>query len=190
MSSVHASVSESVAAIMRASHEYGPQGGDYVQQVLAAVRPKGFAALVRRLLCLGRGAAPPVAEWCADPRIHTTHGISYGHLLQMVWTIITHHEHRDELTAILKDELRASIGVCFTGRFSRLVNVLNGFVDGISVGISSAEQMQATIAQVVRRGGEARWDADRLRKEVGAILDEFDVRDADARAAWLDALHS
>ncbi len=34
---------------------------------------------------------------------------------------------------ILNDEMKESIGICLTGRFSRLINVLNGFYDDIII---------------------------------------------------------
>lgn len=206
-SSVQASVSNSVRSIIEQSKEH-PAVPDYVKQVLAAITQPQTKSVDRTTAAQERGGAlgriirwvlsflpqakvvppttwpkeeVPLTTWCEDTLVHSTHGISYGHLLQMVWTIIEHHQHRDALVDILKDELHASVGVCFTGRFSRLVNVLNGFVDDVSVGISSREQMQAKISQAVNRG-------DRVRQEVSAILDEFGVHDAYERSAWLDAL--
>lgn len=186
--SVQATVSASVREIMARCGD-SVMSEAYVDEVLALWGGGPLKRLLRFSvwLLVGRGRyrrpwTPPIREWCECDLVHSTHGITFGHLLQMVWTLIQTHEHADTLRAVLKDELEASVGYCFTGRFTRLINVLTGFVDGVGVGISDKEQMQSRIAAVVRGGG------DDVRAKVEAILDEFEVRDHGDRAAWLDAL--
>jgi len=113
---------------------------------------------------------------------------TFRELLLRVWSIIEQHEHRDALHDILRDELNASIGVCFTGRFSRVVNVLNGFIDGVDIGISSSEQMQSRISHAVKMGQKQNKTNDAIKAEVGAILDEFKIERPHERQAWLDAV--
>ena len=88
------------------------------------------------------------------------------------------------LHEILKDELNASWGVCFTGRFSRIVNVLNGFIDGVEIGISKPEQMQNQIAQVVKKSCKS----SEKKKEIADILDDFGEHNEIIRDSWLDAV--
>ena len=77
-----------------------------------------------------------------DSFAHSTHALTMREMLKRVWTIITVHPSRDELMRVLVDEMRAGKRFCFTGRFTRLVNVLCGFVDGVTVGISGNEQLR------------------------------------------------
>ena len=90
----------------------------------------------------------------------------------------------------MKDELNASWGVWFTGRFSRIVNVLNGFIDGVEIGISKPEQMQNQIAQVVKKSCKS---SEKIKegegeKEIAAILDDFGEHNEIIRDSWLDAV--
>lgn len=133
-------------------------------------------------------AVPPIQEWCDQTDIHSIHGITFRELLLRVWYIIEKHEHRETLHAILRDELKASWGVCFTGRFSRIVNVLNGFMEGVEVGISPSEQMQGRISQIVRNGRKQNKLADDIKAEIRAVLDEFKVECEHVRQSWLDAV--
>ena len=133
----------------------------------------------------------PLELWCADKTIHSIHGISYKTLLQHVWRIIQDHEDRNELEMILCEELDTSRSVCFTGRFTRTLNTLSGFVEGVKVGISSAEQMQNHISKAIETCREKYKDPEEFmmhaKETVGGILDEFGVVDAE-REAWLDAI--
>lgn len=124
-----------------------------------------------------------VREWCLDPTLHSVHGVTFNRLLSQVWAIIQDHEHREALEGVLKEDLEASAGVCFTGRFSRVLNTLTGFVDQVQVGISKSEQLQNQVAAAVRKGGPAA----ELRKTVEAILKDHQVPEAEW-SAWLDAL--
>ncbi len=54
---------------------------------------------------------------------------------------MTNHEHKEELFIIMNKEINDSMCKCFTGRISRLINVLNGFDDNIKIQISEAEQI-------------------------------------------------
>lgn len=175
--SVQRSVSSSVETLLRMCPKHA-RCDTFAIEVLALFRKR------RRILFWRTGYernTPPVLEWCVCNTVSSAHGITFGCLLQMVWTVIKHHTHSAQLQTILKDELRASMGHCFTGRFSRVLNVLTGFVDGVGVGISEEEQMQSRIAQAVHAGGPC------VKQAIARILDEFGVTDERMRRPWLDA---
>lgn len=129
---------------------------------------------------------PHVYSWCADTAISSVHGITFRELLQRTVVVIEAHEHRVALRSILMQELRSSVGYCFTGRFGRVVNVLTGFVDGVGISLSPREQMQARIAAAVGKAGDS--TAAEVRAAVVNILDEFSVTDEYDRDGWLSAV--
>jgi hypothetical protein len=174
--SVQAAVSSSVAGLL-----------EHIQKHDLALVQR-YVSQVERLwgrwwLCWAPRGAPPVAEWCQDDKVHSQHGLTFGELLQRVWTVVVNHPDRDGLKRVLKDELEAGRDVCFTGRFSRVLNALTGFVDGVRVDISDREHMQARIATIVKSGG----DVESMVAKVEEVLDDFHVPLAD-RGPWLDAV--
>lgn len=90
---------------------------------------------------------------------------------------------------VLFDELDSSVGVCFTGRFTRTLNALTGFVNEVQIGINSKEQMQNQIAMAIKNAKNKFHDdfQEEARKEVRKILVEFEVPEAE-HEAWLDAI--
>ena len=76
--------------------------------------------------------------------INDIHGelyCSFKDLLLHVWALIEEHEERNELKRILNQEISDSQCKCFTGRLSRLLNVLNGYYDDlVKITISLNEQ--------------------------------------------------
>ena len=57
----------------------------------------------------------------------------YGKTLDSVWQFVKGHEDKTLLIKTLKTELEDNIGMCAQGNLSRLCNVLQGYVDGLSV---------------------------------------------------------
>lgn len=86
--------------------------------------------------------------YCNDRTTHSVHHITYSQLLAYVWARIHKSEHTDELLKILSEQVRDSEGMCFTGRFNRLVSVLVGFYDDIVVEISDTSRIGAIILTV------------------------------------------
>lgn len=122
-----------------------------------------------------------IESWCASDLVHSVYGIAFENLMGRVVWIVVRHEHRKELLNITRDELRASIGLCFTGRMSRVVNILSGFVEDVHVGISSKEQLQERMAAISRLDAP---DDEKIRRAT-ETLDELGVMDPLERAAWL-----
>jgi hypothetical protein len=125
---------------------------------------------------------PHLREWCENRLVHSVHGVTFSFVLARVVHISKSHKDCDTLRTILKDELMQSIGMCFTGRFSRVINVLVGFVDGVEVGISSREQLQARMAHLSESDDAPHI---KLRKAMEALTD-FEFRDE--WKAWVDAV--
>jgi hypothetical protein len=120
-----------------------------------------------------------IKYWCSDSTIHSNYGVTFGQLLRRVWEIIQEHEHKEVMKSVLKEELIASMGLCFTGRFTRVINSLSGFVEEVSIGISSREQMQNQIAAAIKRSNP--------HEEVKRILKEHGVNESEWQP-WLDVI--
>ena len=148
-----------------------------------------------------------LTDWCTDPKIHSAEGISFYTLLERVWTIIKHHAEHKELTKVLKAEVDDAEKMCFTGRFTRIINCLCGFVEGIQVGISLREQLQIKVSKIAREisamevsvtqkgddGEEQKIDPENIKqqmavKRVEEVLDELSIVDEAERNEWLSAV--
>jgi hypothetical protein len=57
----------------------------------------------------------------------------YGKILDSVWQFVKGHDDKSLLIKTLKTELEDNIGMCAQGNLSRLCNVLQGYIDGLSV---------------------------------------------------------
>jgi hypothetical protein len=132
---------------------------------------------------------PPIRQWCLSNDIHSSFGVTYKSLLKQVWAIIQDHPHSEELIDVLCQELDASEGVCFTGRFTRTLNALTGFIEEVQIGISSGEQMQNQITMAIKRWKDKLGDDFQVkaREEVRGILNEFKISEVE-QEAWLDAI--
>jgi hypothetical protein len=117
---------------------------------------------------------------------------TYVHVLERVWAVI---EHRDLLRARLREEIEEGFGMCFTGRVTRLFNALHGVVDGVHLGISDREALQARISRILAKlaerklGSNENYVVKNLRADLSMALDEClpGVLMQGERDAWLDA---
>lgn len=133
--------------------------------------------------------SPPIRKWCDANDIHSQFGVTYKSLLKQVWAIIQDHEHKIAMEEVLFQEMDDSKYVCFTGRFTRTLNALTGFIEQVQIGIDSKEQMGNQIAMVVKRAKEKYGVefVEEAKKDVKKILYEFEVSEIE-QAAWLDAI--
>jgi predicted house-cleaning noncanonical NTP pyrophosphatase (MazG superfamily) len=86
-------------------------------------------------------------NYCEDKTTHSVYLISFSELLNYVMNriMLNDDETKDELMKILNEEMKETICKCFTGRMTRLLNVLNGYYDDINITISSNEQISNII---------------------------------------------
>ena len=66
---------------------------------------------------------------------------------------------------ILDEEIKDTICKCFTGRLTRLVNVLNGYYDDINIQIGSNEQI-SNIIVMLQEKHEGDELVENVRKEM------------------------
>jgi hypothetical protein len=67
-----------------------------------------------------------------DTIYEMVHGI-YGKTLDSVWQFIKSSSDKEVLIKTLKTELEDNIGMCAQGNLTRLCNVLQGYIDGLSI---------------------------------------------------------
>jgi hypothetical protein len=121
----------------------------------------------------------------SSPSIVSRNGVTYSEILERIWAISEIHEYKNEIRNVLRDEIIAGKDVCFTGKVTRLVNTLSGFVEEVQIGISENEQINNAVIATIRRC-EQNKELD-VTKEVKAILDELNVPN-DRQDIWLNAI--
>jgi hypothetical protein len=134
-----------------------------------------------------------VRQWAEIQAVHAKTLMTYGELLAKVWILIKNHPQKQDFIANVKIELASSVGVCFVGRFNRLVNSLIGFVDGITVGISIKEQLQMEINKLITKLGTNNITYTECYKQIKELFEDPDVKEDKTitsyyMQSWLDAL--
>jgi Leucine-rich repeat (LRR) protein len=121
-------------------------------------------------------------NYCDDTTEHSVYLVKFDEVFRYVISrIIKHHEH-SELLEILNEEIKDTICKCFTGRMTRLVNVLNGFYDDITIQISSNEQISNIIIML-----KERYEGEELVKQVRMAMEERSY-DEETIDEWLGFL--
>ncbi len=130
---------------------------------------------------------------------HSVLAVTYKQLFFEVWLVILNHKDSDNLMERFYTEIKDSIGMCFTGRMNRLVNVLVGWVDGVVVNISLKEEIQMSIQRIIKKLTDNKINFGEARKEIKEILyynyDNVDPNDVnnfisdEYRKTWLEALN-
>jgi Leucine-rich repeat (LRR) protein len=105
-------------------------------------------------------------EYIEDKTVHSVLNITFEELLISVYDYILNHEHKQELFIIMIKEMNDSICKCFTGRMSRLINVLNGFDENIKIQISEAEQIGNICIIIKQKLEDENRFTDELFKEI------------------------
>jgi hypothetical protein len=106
-----------------------------------------------------------------DRAVYGSTNMTLATILSKIWTYIQDSEHRAELERRLLEELIDANNKCSTGYTSRLVNVLSGFDDDMSITISFEDQIIANL--------EGRLNANIKKiedeEEQGGILEEMTI---------------
>ena len=82
-----------------------------------------------------------LVDYSSREDIHGELNITFGELLISVWDRIRTHENKQDILPILSQEMSDALCMCFTGRITRLVNSLSGFVPEVEIKISDNEQI-------------------------------------------------
>jgi hypothetical protein len=195
-SSIQTSTNSSLYYVMHYVPK-NPQPEDLITEVIRAYKKNTVdKSRIRKLFYgISRNLAetailvPPIREWCLRNDIHSQYGVTYKTLLKQVWAIIHDNEHKDAMKEVLFQEMDDSRHVCFTGRFTRTLNALTGFIEEVKIGINSKEQMGNQISMAIKKAKEKLGDdfQEEARTHVKSILVEFEVPGVE-HEAWLDAI--
>jgi hypothetical protein len=90
---------------------------------------------------------------CYNENIHSIYKVTYYDVLYQVYSIINDLPDKPTLLLILYNELLDGHNTCFTGQITRMVNALNGFVDGVNVSISKTEELSNSIVAIRKKYG-------------------------------------
>ena len=82
-----------------------------------------------------------LVDYSSREDIHGELNITFGELLITVWDRIRGHENKQDILPILSQEMSDALCICFTGRITRLVNSLSGFIPEVTMHISDNEQI-------------------------------------------------
>lgn len=175
-SDIQDSFSKSVSNIMKFN---APKISNYLNQIKKYYFFDGFNIVsnTKFIFC--------VLSNCRENIMVSKCGVTYNQILQKIWEISNINPHKKEIRRILRNEINDGIGYCFTGRVTRLVNSLSGFVDGIQVGYSENEQINNAVIATIRRC-EANPEL-KVLDEVRKVLTELNVPE-ERQTVWLDVL--
>ena len=118
-----------------------------LQSLLQDPEPK-FSIKLIKSSNLDGAVKEALISYCRDRTEHSTYNITYSQLLAHIWARIHKSEHTTELLKILSEQVRDSKDKCFTGRFNRLLSVLVGFYDDITIEISDTARISAIILTI------------------------------------------
>lgn len=108
--------------------------------------------------------------------------ISYSEVADRIWAFIASHEERIELTKRLSEEVGEGLGTCSNGKMARLINVVRGFDEELTLLTPPTRDLfQTRMAKVFVLPVAERESAARR------LFAEFHVPDAE-QAPWLEAL--
>ncbi len=116
-----------------------------------------------------------------DNEIHSTLLLTFNEVFIKVSNRIINNEYKDDLIKRLDEEMQESECKCFTGRITRLVNVLCGYFDDVNITISNNERISAIILSILN--GEEMCEE--LKEQCRKQLKENDFSD-DEIDKWLN----
>jgi hypothetical protein len=155
VASVTQGVRESLAVIVDAARAAGAECSvaDALQGLsvfsAAEARRPGRESVLR---ALAKECAPDAAEVLFFYGLDRS--ITYPALLSTAWSLASLLDALNDGSDVrrrLWQEIAEGMGLCFTGRMSRLVNAFSGFVEGVKIGISQREQLQSRAQAIVGR---------------------------------------
>jgi len=108
-----------------------------------------------------------ILNYCDDKMEHSIYLITFEDLFHYVMNRILKHDEKEEILRILEDEIKDTICKCFTGRLTRLLNVLNGFYPDVKIQIGNNEQISNVILIL-----KEKYEGNELKEKVKEELKE------------------
>jgi hypothetical protein len=127
-----------------------------------------------------------IVEYCRDSEIHSTLNISFSDFLVPVWMGIGSHGGSLGMGRVMDVGMTDALCKCFTGRLSRLLNVLNGYYEDIKIEISENDQI-ANIIYLTRESLSDKYDLEAHKELVRREMLErkYNIETIDI---WVEAI--
>ena len=120
-----------------------------------------------------------IINYCDDKTEHSVYLVTFEDVFYYVMNRIIKHENSNEIMKILEAEISDTICQCFTGRVTRLVNVLNGYYDDINIKIGTNEQISNIIVAMM-----SKYEGEELVEKIRKELEEREY-DEETIIEWL-----
>lgn len=129
-----------------------------------------------------RAAWQMMSQYAQDVSIYDIEPGIYGKVLDCVWQYVKGSADKDDLCAIVRQELQDNVGMCAQGNLSRVCNILAGYMDGVAPPESTADKLGRLLPPLATID-----DAYDRFIQAAAILKDNNVP-RDHWHAWMDAL--
>ena len=157
---------------------------EYIMSIKPTIQMKQLKELIINNQYLKERVKRILFEYMDSKEIHSILHITFEELLLSVYDFIEKNENKKELFEIMNVEMLEANCKCFTGRISRLINVLNGYDDNIEIYIADNEQISNIISLIKNNLGDD-YDENEFKK---LIREELSTRNysEDVINEWLD----
>jgi len=142
---------------------------NYITSIKPSIQVEQLKELIINNPYLDENIKRLLFEYVDNKEVHSILNITFEELLLSVYDFIEKNENKEELFKIMNDEMTEANCKCFTGRISRLINVLNGYDEHVEIHIADNEQIGNIIILIKNDLGE-NYDEDEFKRRVHAEL--------------------
>jgi Leucine-rich repeat (LRR) protein len=141
-----------------------------LQNIMADKNPLNIERVKQQILdssILTEQTKREIINYCDENTTHSIYLITYAELLQYIWSRIIKHSNKNDILGVLNQEISDGLCMCWTGRFTRLLNTLVGFYPDIQIQISDNEQITNIIITLNKK-----YQGNDLKEAVKKELEE------------------
>jgi len=138
---------------------------NYITSIKPSIQIEQLKELIINNQYLNEHVKRLLFEYIDNEEVHSILNITFEELLLSVYDFIEKNENKEELFKIMNDEITEANCKCFTGRISRLINVLNGYDEHIEIHIADNEQIGNIIILIKKDLGE-NYDENEFKRRV------------------------
>jgi len=138
---------------------------NYITSIKPSIKNEQLKELIINNKYLNEDVKRLLFEYMDNKEVHSILNITFEELLLSVYDFIEKNENKEELFKIMNDEITEANCKCFTGRISRLINVLNGYNEHIEIHIADNEQI-SNIIIVIKNQLKEDYDEDEFKRRV------------------------
>ncbi len=147
-----------VAADAAAQHAAGARPPIPAHVLPSVARLSRIRHLARRRLMLRGEPRVLFVRDCLATRAHSVYGVTFGELCLALERVVEARDDAAEVFRVMGEEYARATQVCLTGRFTHVLSALNGFVEGVTVGVSRRDELASALARVRNRWAERAGD--------------------------------